>query len=78
MITEELKRTILGALKLEDWEISSESLASEVPGWDSLAHVNVITAVENRFGVRFKTREVLGLKTVGDLQELVNTKLQKK
>jgi acyl carrier protein len=77
MITQELKRVILTALKLDDWDIKDETIATYVPGWDSLNHVNVILAVENHFRVRFKPVEILKLKNIGDLQRLVNLKLNK-
>ena len=76
MITDELKKVILTTLKLDDWHINAETLASQVPGWDSLNHVNVILAVEKHFGVRFKPIEILRLKNIGDLQKLVSAKLQ--
>ncbi|OGH56882.1 MAG: hypothetical protein A3G34_06910 [Candidatus Lindowbacteria bacterium RIFCSPLOWO2_12_FULL_62_27] len=75
MITNELKQTILGALKLDDWNLTEQTTAPEVPGWDSLNHVNVILAVEQKFAVRFKNLEILKLKNVGDLQRLVDAKL---
>jgi acyl carrier protein len=74
MISDELRLTILRALKLDAWELRDETIASEVPGWDSLNHVNVILAVEKHFGVKFKNLEVLKLKNVGDLQRLVDAK----
>jgi acyl carrier protein len=77
MITAELKRVILSALKLDDWDIKDETIASQVPGWDSLNHVNVILAVEQHFRVRFKPVEILKLKDIGDLQRLLTSKLQK-
>jgi acyl carrier protein len=48
--------------------------ADTVPGWDSLSHAQVITAVEQTYGIRFKTMEVLRLKNVGDLQALIDRK----
>jgi acyl carrier protein len=77
MITEELKRVILAALKLDNWDIKDETIATQVPGWDSLNHVNVILAIEKHFAVRFKPVEVLKLKNIGDLQRLLTSKLQK-
>jgi acyl carrier protein len=71
VITNELKKVLLEALRLDNWDIREETKASEVPGWDSLNHVNVIMAVEEHFRVRFKTSEVLKLKSIGDLQRLV-------
>jgi acyl carrier protein len=75
MISQELKTAILGALKLDEWELTDTTVAAEVPGWDSLSHINVVLAVEKHFGVRFKGAEVLRLKDVGDLQRLVDSKL---
>jgi len=74
MISNELKKTILGALNLDDWELDEQTTASQVPGWDSLSHVNVIVAVEKHFQIRFSNLEVLRLKNVGDLQRLVDSK----
>ena len=74
MISDELKKIILDTLKLDDFVIKDETTAPEVPGWDSLNHVNVILAVEKYFNIRFKNLEVLRLKNVGELQKLVDTK----
>lgn len=75
MISQELKTVLLGALKLDEWEFTDATVAAEVPGWDSLSHINVVLAVEKHFGVRFKGVEILKLKNVGDLQRLVESKL---
>ena len=74
MISEELKKVILSALKLDDFEFTDETIAPQVPGWDSLNHINVILEVEKHYNVRFKNMEVLRLKNVGDLQKLVDSK----
>ncbi|HEX2963337.1 MAG: acyl carrier protein [Bacteroidota bacterium] len=74
MISDRLKKTILNVLHLEDFEIQDDTRADEVPGWDSLNHINVILAVENEYKVRFKNIEVLKLKNIGDLQKLVDSK----
>jgi acyl carrier protein len=74
MISERLKKIILEALELEDFDIQDETTASMVPGWDSLSHVRIIIAIEKNYGIRFKTLEVIRLKNVGQLQRLVDTK----
>jgi acyl carrier protein len=76
MVSDELKKVILNALKLDDFELNEETTAPDVPGWDSLNHINVILAVEKHYSIRFKNLEILRLKNVGDLQRLVDTKLQ--
>jgi acyl carrier protein len=54
--------------------------AEDVDGWDSLAHINLIVAIEKRLGVRFATAEISRLKddgaNVGSLVELVARKLK--
>jgi acyl carrier protein len=72
MISDRLKRTILSELDLEEFELRDETIAGDVPGWDSLSHVRVIAAVEAEYGARFKTLDVLKLRNVGDLQALVD------
>jgi len=75
MISDRLKATILKTLQLDDWDINEETLAYEVPGWDSLNHVAVLCAVEKAFGIRFQSSEVVNLQNIGELQMLVNEKL---
>ena len=78
MISDELKTVIVKELGLDDWDMQDETVATEVPGWDSLSHVRVITAVEDAFGVRFRSLEVIKLKNVGELQKLVDKKVAAK
>ena len=54
--------------------ISASTTAEDVPNWDSLQHLNIVAASEQRFGVRFRTSEVEGLKNVGDFVSLVAAK----
>jgi acyl carrier protein len=53
--------------------------AEDVEGWDSLAHINLIVAIEKRLRVKFATREISRLKedgaNVGKLMELLAHKL---
>ena len=74
MVSDRLKKVILGELGLEDWEIGDDTVAAAVPGWDSLSHVRIITAVEDAYRIRFKTSEIVRLKNVGQLQALVDGK----
>ncbi|MCK6615641.1 MAG: acyl carrier protein [Ignavibacteriaceae bacterium] len=78
MITPEFKASILRELHLDDYDIKDETLANQIPGWDSINHINVISAIEKDFNVRFKSIEILKCKNIGDLQNLLTSKLSKK
>jgi acyl carrier protein len=74
MISERLKNVILTELQLKEFPLEDSTVADRVPGWDSLSHARIITAVEAEYRIHFKTVEVIRLKNVGDLQALVNQK----
>ena len=73
MISKRLKKVILKTLRLDNVELTEEMEASEVPGWDSLSHINVILAIEEEFEVRFKDAEIIRLKNIGELQKLIDS-----
>ena len=58
--------------------INRDTSAKDVKGWDSVAHVLLITAVEKKFSIRFKSREIAGFNSVGDLLDAVETKTNEK
>lgn len=78
MISDELRNVILKQLDLDDFDLRVDTIASQVPGWDSLSHVRVISAIEVAFGVRFRGLEIMRLKNVGELQALLERKLGEK
>ena len=57
-------------------ELCPEMTAKDVEGWDSMKMVMIIVAVEQRFGLRLKTREIDGLASVGDFVRLIQSKRQ--
>jgi acyl carrier protein len=57
-------------------QIRPEFTADDVPGWDSLSHINLILAVEARFKLRFTQKELLTLRNIGDLHKTIEEKLK--
>lgn len=58
--------------------ITRESNASTVEDWDSLAHVNLVTAIEKKYRIKFGLGELQELKNVGDMIDLVQKKIAAK
>jgi acyl carrier protein len=56
-------------------EIFDEMQAKDVDGWDSLNHITLIMALEESFGVKFTTREVMGFQNVGEMLLCLRGKL---
>jgi acyl carrier protein len=63
----------------DDIELLDEMTADDVDGWDSLAHINLIIALEKHFKIKFATAEISGLKAegqnIGTFVALVDKKL---
>jgi acyl carrier protein len=76
-IIERIQAILRDVLDLDDLSIGRATSAPEVEGWDSLAHINIIVAMEKDFGVRFALGELEELKNVGDMVDLVHIKTGK-
>jgi acyl carrier protein len=48
--------------------------AGDVERWDSLSHIDMIVLVEEAFRIRFASREIAGLKNVGELAGLIRAR----
>lgn len=55
--------------------ITPETTPNDIDGWDSMAHLNLIAAVQSRFKIKFASKELMALRTVGDLGQLIDSKL---
>jgi acyl carrier protein len=68
---EEVFRAVLGDGSIE---LADDARAADLPGWDSLAHINAMFALENEFGVEFPGDEFARLETIGDLKAALAAK----
>ncbi len=59
----------------ETLQIGPQTTANDVDGWDSLSHVNLITAIEGKFAIRFSQKELLKQRNVGNLIADIDAKL---
>jgi acyl carrier protein len=59
-----------------DLVVTRESNAESVEGWDSMAHITLINAIEEQFQVDFALGELESLKNVGEMVDLIERKLR--
>ena len=55
----------------EDIIVSRDTVASDIDEWDSLAHIQLVVAMETEFGVRFTSREIQTWKNVGEIIDCI-------
>lgn len=58
-------------------QITRTTTADDIDAWDSLTHINLALAVEQKFKIRFALGEMQTLKNVGELIDLVEKKVKK-
>jgi acyl carrier protein len=59
-------------------QLTPETTANDVEGWDSLSHVNLMIAVELKFDIEFSQREVANFANVGELADCIEKHLAEK
>ena len=68
LTADRIEELIRDALELPDeFELAADLRPAQVPGWDSLAWLNIITAVESHLGTELPLDALDDVSTVGDL-----------
>mgnify|MGYP003596588811 CR=1 FL=1 len=79
MYTIEIQKELSGILgkllKRDGIELSPETKASDVPGWDSLTNMLFINEIEKHYKIRFSFKEIVKISNVGDLCNAILSKL---
>ena len=55
--------------------VQEDTSSGDIDGWDSLEHINLIVAVEHEFGIKFNMGEVTTMKNVGDMVNIIMSRL---
>ena len=56
-------------------KITAESSPETIDNWDSMQHLNLVLAIEEKFGVQFEPEDIEQMKNIGAVATLVK-KLQ--
>jgi len=74
-IISKLQDIIREAVDDEDVNISNDTVASDIDGWDSLAHIMIVGEIRNVFGVKLSSTEVSSLQNVGKMVDAIFKKV---
>ena len=69
-----LKKVFREVFDDDSIELTPETTANDIEDWDSIEHINLIAAVEDAFGMRFQMREVSGMKNVGEMVQIIESR----
>ena len=55
----------------EDIVVTAETTSADIAEWDSLTHITLISEVEDTFDMKFSMKDVLGMKNVGEMADII-------
>lgn len=51
--------------------VGEATTAEDIEDWDSLEHINLIAAIEQEFGIKFTMGQVVSMKNVGEMVDII-------
>jgi acyl carrier protein len=61
-------------LKVPAERLSDETSPDNTPSWDSLAAMELVSQIEETFGVQLSTREIMKMRSLGLAREMLRSK----
>ena len=57
--------------------LNDSTNSSDIDDWDSLAHIQLISAIEDEFKIKFTLQEAVSAENVGEFIKIIERKLSK-
>jgi acyl carrier protein len=74
-IFESLQEIFKDLFDNDNLELTREMSSDDIEDWDSVAQISLVLTIENSLNVRISASELEELANVGDIVDLVNSKL---
>ncbi len=74
-VFEKLNAVFRDVFDEESITVNDSTTADDIEGWDSLEHINLIAAVESEFGIKFSMGQVVTMKNVGEMADIILQKI---
>ena len=72
---DELIELISEIIDLSIDEIDENTGPESTPEWDSLAHLSIIAAVEEKYKIKIEMNDIILVSNINDLANLINKKI---
>lgn len=73
-ILKQVNNIFADILDNEKLMLTEQTQATDVDGWDSLNHIQLVVAIEKLFKIRFTSKEIQSWKNVGEMIESIQKK----
>ena len=62
-------------LVVDQERVTAQSSPENLDGWDSVQHLNLILALEDKFGMQFEPEEIDRMRTIGGITQIIERRL---
>lgn len=75
MVLQEVEYIFKKVFRDESISLDKTTSADDIDGWDSITHMSLLNEIEKHFSIDFTYKEVRGLQNIGDLLNLIKSKV---
>jgi acyl carrier protein len=69
---QKLKKIMSGVFRVPEYMISDEANMIDLPGWDSLSHMNLIIEIEHQFEIQLSGDDIAEMQSIPKIVEILN------
>ena len=74
-VLDDVRQTVAEVFLVDTQQVSAESSPESIPAWDSIGHLNLVLAMEQKFGMTFDSDQIPQLISVQAIAEAIAAKI---
>jgi acyl carrier protein len=74
-VFEKINEVFRDVFEDDDITVTDATTAADIEDWDSLEHINLVNAIEQEFGIKFNMGQIVSMKNVGEMADIIMSKL---
>lgn len=74
MEREEVRKLLSGIFEVvlnQPVQLTDKMTPDDIDNWDTLTNMTIISEIESQWGIKFKLRDIIRMKTVGDIIDTI-------
>jgi acyl carrier protein len=68
---DKLRHAFTEVMKIDAERVTDSLAYGEAPEWDSLAHMALVTELENAFGLMLDTEDIIAMSSVAEIRRIL-------
>lgn len=73
-ISDSIAQIVADVFRVDAGQLDEHSSPDSISGWDSLGHLELVTAIEREFDVRLNMREIQSMDTIANLRHILEAR----